>query len=162
MVFQRGADDLVGEHVTFLDHFAGIDRLDRVVVRTEGKVAAGAVKIRGTQGFAECICIRWAGAFQSRQQQVGCVKALAGIEAGQTPILILDEPSSALDADTEKEVVGSLRAALAGRTLIVITHRPEALRLADRVVELGDGGRVLSDDGGGFEFDPASSRAAPA
>ncbi len=91
-----------------------------------------------------------------QKQRVAIARALLR----QTPILILDEPSSALDADTEKEVVGSLRAALAGRTLIVITHRPEALRLADRVVELGDGGHVLSDDGGGF--DPASSRVAPA
>ena len=35
--------------------------------------------------------------------------------------------------------------ALAGRTLLLITHRPSALRLVDRVVELGEGGQVLRD-----------------
>ena len=58
---------------------------------------------------------------------------------------VLDEFSSALDADTEASLLPTLREALAGRTLILITHRKSTLQLVDRVVELGEGGAIVSD-----------------
>ena len=71
--------------------------------------------------------------------------ALARVLLRNTPIVLLDEFSSALDAKTEARLFTSLRDALAGRTLIVITHRASALELVDRVVELedADGGGVV-------------------
>ena len=53
-----------------------------------------------------------------------------------TPVVVLDEPTSALDPATERALLGSLRAALEGKTLILITHRKSALALVDRTVEL--------------------------
>ena len=50
--------------------------------------------------------------------------------------VVLDEFSSALDSKLEEQLFESLRAALAGRTLLLITHRASALALVDRVVEL--------------------------
>lgn len=58
------------------------------------------------------------------------------------PFVILDEPSSALDARAEHELFESLRRTLAGRTVLFISHRFSTVRRADRIVVLKDG-RVL-------------------
>ena len=63
-------------------------------------------------------------------------------------ILLLDEATSALDPATEREIVSSLRALVPGKTVVLVSHRPEALRAVDRVVFL-DRGRVAGD--GPFE-----------
>ncbi len=57
-------------------------------------------------------------------------------------ILILDEPTAALDVVTEDRLVSGLEAARKGRTTIVITHRADVARRADRVLVV-DGARVL-------------------
>jgi ATP-binding cassette subfamily B protein len=57
-------------------------------------------------------------------------------------ILILDEPTAALDAVTEDRLVSGFEATRKGRTTIVITHRAEVARRADRVLVV-DGARVL-------------------
>ena len=57
-------------------------------------------------------------------------------------ILILDEPTAALDAVTEDRLVSGFEATRKGRTTIVITHRAEVARRADRVLAV-DGARVL-------------------
>ena len=64
-----------------------------------------------------------------------------------SPVVVLDEFTSALDAATEEALIPTLRDALAGRTLLLITHRPSALQLVDRVIELGEGGAVVRDEG---------------
>jgi ATP-binding cassette subfamily B protein len=51
-------------------------------------------------------------------------------------VLILDEPTSALNAETEKLVASSLRDTLPSSTLIVITHRPALAAVADCVIEI--------------------------
>ena len=56
-----------------------------------------------------------------------------------TPILILDEPTAALDDDTVADLVGPLRTLAAGRTTLLITHDARILPLADDVYELRDG-----------------------
>ena len=56
-------------------------------------------------------------------------------------LLILDEPSSGLDAEAEAELQQQLRANRNGRTLVIISHRLSAVRDADRIVVL-DGGRI--------------------
>ena len=57
------------------------------------------------------------------------------------PILILDEPTSSLDAISEEIVFGALRRLRAGRTTIVIAHRLSTVRDADQILVL-DGGRI--------------------
>jgi ATP-binding cassette subfamily B protein len=57
-------------------------------------------------------------------------------------ILILDEPSAALDPASERLVAEGYEAVMRGRTTIVITHRAELARRADRVLEI-DGARLL-------------------
>jgi ABC-type multidrug transport system fused ATPase/permease subunit len=55
------------------------------------------------------------------------------------PILILDEPTSSLDAISEEIVFSALRRLRAGRTTIVIAHRLSTVRDADRILVLEDG-----------------------
>jgi len=62
--------------------------------------------------------------------------ALARALVKDAPILLLDEPTEGLDAGTEREVVARLAVRTAGKTVLVITHRPACLALADRVVRL--------------------------
>ena len=51
-------------------------------------------------------------------------------------IIVLDEPTSHLDAKTEKLVVRFLKDNLKGRTVIIVTHRPEILKMANRKYEI--------------------------
>jgi ATP-binding cassette subfamily B protein len=59
------------------------------------------------------------------------------------PILILDEPTSSLDAISEEIVFAALRRLRSGRTTIVIAHRLSTVRDADRILVL-DGGRIAA------------------
>jgi ATP-binding cassette, subfamily C, bacterial CydC len=62
--------------------------------------------------------------------------ALARAFLKDAPVLILDEATANLDEDTESEVLDAIRSFAEDRTLIVISHRPTVLGLADRVVTL--------------------------
>ncbi len=57
----------------------------------------------------------------------------------QTKILILDEPTAALDPRTENSLVQALRSAAEGRLVVVIAHRLSTIRRADRIIFLEDG-----------------------
>lgn len=62
--------------------------------------------------------------------------ALARALLKDAPILLLDEPTEGLDAATERLVVARLGERTRGKTVLVITHRPACLALADRLVLL--------------------------
>jgi ATP-binding cassette, subfamily B, bacterial len=65
--------------------------------------------------------------------------AIARAVLRDAPILILDEPTSSLDAASERLVIDALERAAAGRTTLIIAHRLSTVRLADRVVVLEHG-----------------------
>ncbi len=65
--------------------------------------------------------------------------ALARAFVRDAQILILDEPTSAMDAKTEYEVFKRFRETTEGRTVILISHRLSTLRVADRIYVLQDG-----------------------
>ncbi|MRR54889.1 MAG: thiol reductant ABC exporter subunit CydC [Deltaproteobacteria bacterium] len=62
--------------------------------------------------------------------------ALARTLLKDTPIVLLDEPTEGLDAALERQVVARLAERLAGKTVLLATHRRACLALADRVVTL--------------------------
>jgi ATP-binding cassette subfamily C protein CydD len=74
--------------------------------------------------------------------------ALARAVLRNASLHLLDEPTSHLDDDTEATVVLALGRALAGRSALIVTHRPAVLRLADRVVTLEGGRFVAAHDAG--------------
>ena len=65
--------------------------------------------------------------------------AIARAILRDAPVLVLDEATADLDATTERALVASLRPFTAGRTTLVITHRPALAELADRTVKLERG-----------------------
>ena len=84
------------------------------------------------------------------RQRVAIARALLADPA----VLVLDEATSALDAEAQAKVVAAYAEVMRGRTTVVISHREEVVRSADRVVVL-EGGRVGVIDA------PAANRGAP-
>lgn len=62
--------------------------------------------------------------------------ALARAFLADRPVVLLDEPTAALDGGTEAEVVEAVRRLAVGRTVLLVVHRPALLAVADRVVRL--------------------------
>lgn len=62
--------------------------------------------------------------------------ALARAFLADRPLLLLDEPTAALDGETEEAIVDAVRRLAEGRTVVLVVHRPALLSVADRVVTL--------------------------
>ena len=70
--------------------------------------------------------------------------AIARAMIGEPPILVLDEPTSAMDNAGEGGLKARLTSVLEGRTLLLVTHRASLLSLVDRLIVL-DAGKVVAD-----------------
>jgi ATP-binding cassette subfamily B protein len=70
--------------------------------------------------------------------------ALARAFLRDAQLIILDEPTAALDPRSEAELFGRVRELFAGRTVLLISHRFASVRLADHIYVLEDG-RVIED-----------------
>ncbi|MEU6454539.1 thiol reductant ABC exporter subunit CydD [Streptomyces sp. NPDC047065] len=73
--------------------------------------------------------------------------ALARAFLADRPVLLLDEPTAALDGATEAEVVAAVRRLAEGRTVLLVVHRPALLEVADRVVRLAEPAPADLSDG---------------
>ncbi|MFD2878402.1 ATP-binding cassette domain-containing protein [Paenibacillus rhizoplanae] len=72
--------------------------------------------------------------------------AIARVLLHNPDILILDEPTSALDQLTEIELMDSIRHAMAGKTVLVATHRLHTIMNADRILVMENGCLVAEGD----------------
>lgn len=70
--------------------------------------------------------------------------ALARGLMGDPPILLLDEPSSAMDVQSEAALIARLKTGAPDRTIVIITHRISLLDLVDRIIVLQEG-KVVAD-----------------
>ncbi|MCP5265071.1 MAG: type I secretion system permease/ATPase [Burkholderiaceae bacterium] len=70
--------------------------------------------------------------------------AIARAVVNEPPILILDEPTSSMDSDSEARVLENLRSFSAGRTMVLVTHRMTLLDIVDRLIVV-DQGRIVAD-----------------
>jgi ATP-binding cassette, subfamily C, bacterial LapB len=75
-----------------------------------------------------------------QRQSVGIARAVVG----EPPMLILDEPTSAMDTESEAKVLSQLKQYSVGRTLILVTHRMSLLDMVDRLIVL-DEAQVVAD-----------------
>ena len=91
-------------------------------------------------GYDLRLADRGEGLSGGQRQSIAIARAIAT----RPPIMIMDEPSSAMDAQTETGLIQRLSEELKGRTLILITHRPPLLQLVDRII-LMDKGKIVSD-----------------
>jgi ABC-type multidrug transport system fused ATPase/permease subunit len=71
--------------------------------------------------------------------------AIARAVIRNSPILVLDEPTAALDAESEHLVIEALRRLMRGRTVIMIAHRLSTLINADKIIVLKDG--IVAEEG---------------
>lgn len=130
----------VRENIAFgsVEHLADEPRIERAVQR------GGAEEIvRGLPSGLETMLGRW---FQKgvelsggQWQRVALARAFM---REQADILILDEPTAALDAEAEHQVFQRFAELSAGRTALLISHRFPTVRMADRIVVLEGGGIV--------------------
>jgi ATP-binding cassette subfamily B protein len=70
-----------------------------------------------------------------QRQRLGLARSLVA----DPPLLLLDEPTAAVDARRERELASTLRPILKGRTTVLVTRRPVMLELTDEVAILEDG-----------------------
>lgn len=91
-------------------------------------------------GYDLRLADRGEGLSGGQRQSIAIARALAG----RPPIVLLDEPSSAMDQQTETGLIQRLSEELKGRTTLLITHRAPLLQLADRIILL-DRGKLVAD-----------------
>jgi subfamily B ATP-binding cassette protein MsbA len=76
-----------------------------------------------------------------QRQRIGIARAVIR----NSPIMILDEPTAALDTESEHLVIDALRELMKGRTVIMIAHRLSTISEADKIIVLKDG--VVAEEG---------------
>ena len=128
--------DTVRDNIAFADPEASDDEVERAA-RLAGAhefivdLEAGYNTVIGERGFSLS---------GGQRQRLALARAIIA----DPRVLILDDATSAVDPTKEHEIRDALRQVMAGRTTIVIAHRPATIALAERVVLLGDG-RVVAE-----------------
>jgi ATP-binding cassette subfamily C protein LapB len=91
-------------------------------------------------GYDLRLADRGEGLSGGQRQSIALARALAG----RPPIVVFDEPTSAMDTQTETGLIQRLQEELKDRTVVLITHRPPLLALVKRII-LIDKGKVALD-----------------
>lgn len=94
---------------------------------------------RHPKGYDLPVGERGEGLSGGQRQAVSLARALIV----DPPVLLLDEPTAAMDMGSEEQFKQRLAAVLGGRTLIVVTHRDSMLTIVDKLIVM-DGGRVVA------------------
>ncbi|ENU79057.1 hypothetical protein F975_03027 [Acinetobacter sp. ANC 3789] len=106
-----------------------------------------ALKMVGALGFVQAkkqgldhLILEGGSGFSGGQRQA---LLLARLLIRQPNILLLDEPTAAIDDVAEKELIAQLKQWLGNRTLVIATHRRAVLELVDRIIVMNDGKIVM-------------------
>jgi ATP-binding cassette subfamily B protein len=128
--------DTVRNNIAFADPDAPMDAVERAA-RLAG---AHDFVVRLPDGYDTLIGEHGFSLSGGQRQRVAIARAILA----DPRVLILDDATSSVDPTKEHEIRAALAEVMAGRTTIVIAHRPATIALADRVVVL-DGGRVVAE-----------------
>ncbi|HET7768122.1 MAG TPA: ATP-binding cassette domain-containing protein, partial [Chloroflexota bacterium] len=134
--FQLSARDNIG--FGQLEHLADLDRIVTATLRG----GAGEVIEKLPQRYDTTLGRQFSGGVElsgGEWQKVALARAFMREDA---QVLVLDEPTAALDAQAEYEIYERFRELTRGRTTLLISHRFSTVRMADHIVVL-EGGRVV-------------------
>lgn len=95
---------------------------------------------RHPRGFDMLIGERGESLSGGQRQAVGIARAVLN----DSPILLLDEPTSSMDFQSEDSFKDKLRRFAAGKTVVLVTHRTSLLELVDRLIVI-DNGQIMAD-----------------
>jgi ATP-binding cassette subfamily B protein len=114
----------------------GREGVDEARVRDAATAAGLADEVeRLPAGFDTVVGERGLTLSGGQRQRVALARALLA----EPPIVVLDDAFASVDAVKEEEIIVKLRRFLAGRTVLLMTHRLRAAQVADRIVVLEDG-----------------------
>ena len=121
--------------------FGRPDATDEEIVAAAKLANADEFINRMPDGYQSLVGDRGSTLSGGQRQRIGIARALIR----DNPILILDEPTAALDAESEHLVIEALERLMAGRTVITIAHRLSTLRDANKIIVIKDG--LVAEDG---------------
>lgn len=113
---------------------------DEEMLRASELSGAHAFMGKITNGYDLRLADRGEGLSGGQRQTISLARALVG----RPQVYLFDEPTSSMDAQTENALIERLQVELAGKTMILISHRTALLRLVDRII-IVEGGKIISD-----------------
>jgi ATP-binding cassette subfamily C protein LapB len=113
---------------------------DAAVVEAAEVAGLGDFVKRHPKGFDMTVGERGESLSGGQRQCVGLARAVVH----NAPILLLDEPTSAMDFSTESQVTQKMSEFARDKTVVLVTHRTSMLSMVNRVIVI-DGGRVVAD-----------------
>lgn len=161
LVFQESFlfSNTVAENIAF-----GHPEATRDQVRRAAEIAAahGFVTQDLAEGYDTLLTEGGENLSGGQRQRIAIARALLL----DPPILIMDDPTAAIDPETEHEILGAMESAMRGRTTFVVAHRLSTLRRADhilvlergRLVQAGTHGQLM--DAAGHYLEAARLQAA--
>jgi ATP-binding cassette subfamily B protein len=128
--------DTVRENIAFADPDATVD-----AVRRAARLAGAADFVDALpEGYETVIGEHGFSLSGGQRQRIAIARAVLA----DPRVLILDDATSSVDPTKEHEIRAALREVMAGRTTLIIAHRPATIALADRVVLL-EGGHIVAE-----------------
>jgi len=121
--------------------FGRPDATEKEIVEAAKSACAHEFITRMPGGYDSLIGDRGLTLSGGQRQRIGIARALIR----DNPILILDEPTAALDSESEHLVIEALERLMKGRTVITVAHRLSTLRNVDKIIVIKDG--VVAEDG---------------
>jgi subfamily B ATP-binding cassette protein MsbA len=117
------------------------DATDEEIVTAAKLANADEFIVRMPKGYDSLVGERGLTLSGGQRQRIGIARAIIR----NAPILILDEPTAALDTESEKLVIDALERLMKGRTVITIAHRLSTIRDSHKILVLKDG--VIFEEG---------------
>jgi ATP-binding cassette subfamily C protein LapB len=126
----------VKENILFAAPYAD----DSAMIRAAEVAGVTEFVNQAAQGFDLHVGERGEGLSGGQRQTIAIARSLVL----DPPIMVMDEPTNSLDNRSEENFKGKLDGALAGKTLLLVTHRASLLTLVPRLIVL-DNGKVVAD-----------------